>query len=102
MNARAVLDTLAALPVCTWNYKSQDASVRHMGPTAQDFKAAFAVGESDTGITTVDADGVAFAAIKGLNEKLEQTVRAKDTEIQSLQQRLERLEKMISYPSSQH
>jgi hypothetical protein len=101
VNTRAVLDTLAALPVCTWSYRSQDASVRHMGPTAQDFKAAFAVGESDTGITTVDADGVALAAIKGLNEKLEASVKAKDKEIQSLQLRLERLEKLISNSPSQ-
>jgi hypothetical protein len=33
------------------------------GPMAQDFKAAFGVGETDTGITSVDADGVALAAI---------------------------------------
>ena len=55
-----------------WNYKTQDRAVRHIGPTAQDFKAAFDVGESDTGISSVDADGVALAAIKGLNQKLEE------------------------------
>jgi hypothetical protein len=101
VNTRVVLDKLAALPVSTWNYKTQDPSVRHIGPTAQDFKAAFAVGESDTGITTVDEEGVALAAIKGLNEKLEQSVRAKDAEIQSLQQRLERLENMMNSAPSQ-
>ena len=55
---------------------------------AQDFKAAFGVGETDTGITTVDADGVALAAIQGLNQKLEQ----KQAEITELKQRLEKLE----------
>lgn len=44
----------------------------HIGPMAQDFNAAFQLGESDRAITTVDADGVALAAIQGLNQKLEQ------------------------------
>jgi hypothetical protein len=38
---------------------------------AQDFRAAFGLGENDTTIATVDADGVALAAIQGLNAKLE-------------------------------
>ena len=33
---------------------------------AQDFKAAFEVGEDEKRITTIDADGVALAAIQGL------------------------------------
>jgi hypothetical protein len=33
---------------------------------AQDFSAAFHLGEETTGISTVDADGVALAAIQGL------------------------------------
>ena len=37
---------------------------------AQDFYAAFGLGESDKGIDTVDADGVALAAIQGLNAVL--------------------------------
>jgi hypothetical protein len=63
---RAILAQVAALPVQTWNYKTQDVSIRHIGPMAQDFYAAFGVGEDDTHITTVDADGVALAAIQGL------------------------------------
>lgn len=45
---------------------SQDASVQHMGPMAQDFHAAFGLGDDDTRITTVDPDGVALAAIQGV------------------------------------
>ena len=37
-----------------------------MGPTAQDFYAAFGLGEDERHISTVDADGVALAAIQGL------------------------------------
>ena len=104
VNPREVLDKVAALPVSRWNYKTQLASVRHVGPMAQDFQAAFAVGESDTGITTVDADGVALAAIQGLNQKVEfenQSVRsaleAKDAKIAELEQRLAALEQFIKH-----
>ncbi len=88
VNVREVLEKVAALPVTTWNYKSQDASIRHIGPMAQDFRAAFGVGESDTGITSIDADGVALAAIQGLNQKLE-------AENAALKARLEQLERLV-------
>ena len=65
---RQILEKLVAVPIQQWSYKSQDASVRHIGPTAQDFHAAFNVGEDERRIATVDADGVALAAIQGLNE----------------------------------
>jgi hypothetical protein len=61
-----ILERLASLDVTTWNYKSQDASIRHMGPMAQDFYSAFGLGEDEKGITSVDADGVGLAAIQGL------------------------------------
>src|SRR5438105_690874 len=56
----------AALPVSTWNYQAQGDGVRHMGPTAQDFKAAFGLGEDEQTISVVDEQGVALAAIQGL------------------------------------
>jgi hypothetical protein len=90
VNARSVLDKVVALPVTTWRYKTQDAAIRHIGPMAQDFKAAFAVGESDTGITTVDAEGVALAAIQGLNQKLEET-RAENVELKEQLKQLKAL-----------
>ncbi len=37
-----------------------------MGPMDQDFKAAFGLGDTDRGYYTVDANGVAFAAIQAL------------------------------------
>jgi hypothetical protein len=95
VNGLEVLNKVAVLPLATWKYKSQDASVRHIGPMAQDFKAVFAVGESETGITTIDADGVALAAIQGLNRKLEDSAKQKDARIADLEQRLERLEKSL-------
>jgi hypothetical protein len=71
VDGQAVLAELATLPVETWSYNTQEASIRHMGPMAQDFKAAFGVGEDDTSISTVDAQGVAFAASQGLNAQLQ-------------------------------
>jgi hypothetical protein len=66
VDGRALLDRLAETPITTWNYKSQDPSIRHIGPVAQDFYAAFGVGEDDTHISTIDADGVALAASQAL------------------------------------
>ncbi|MBK9605216.1 MAG: tail fiber domain-containing protein [Betaproteobacteria bacterium] len=76
--ARDVLERVAGLPVTKWSYKGQ--TQRHMGPMAQDFRAAFGLGHDDTTISTVDAAGVALAAIQGLH----QLVREKDRELQRL------------------
>jgi hypothetical protein len=86
VDAQAVLDKVAALPMTTWNYKTQTNGARHMGPMAQDFKAAFGVGETDTGITTVDADGVALAAIQGLNERLKAEIETLKADLKELKQ----------------
>ncbi len=91
VNGREVLAKVVAMPIQMWNYK-QDAATRHIGPMAQDFHAAFGVGIDEKHIATVDADGVALAAIQGLNE----VVKEKDAEIASLKQRLENLEKAVS------
>lgn len=64
-----ILDAVAQMPVSTWQYKS-DPNVTHLGPTAQDFAKAFGLGDTDTGIATVDADGVALAAIKALHAEV--------------------------------
>jgi hypothetical protein len=84
-----LLERLATIPIETWNLKSQSPSIRHIGPMAQDFAAAFGVGEDDRRITTSDADGVAFAAIQALYRKL----RERDRQIAELEQRLSALEK---------
>ena len=96
---RAILERLAAIPVQTWNYKTQDPAIRHIGVIAQDFASAFQVGEDDKHISTVDADGVALAAIKGLYELVREKdaeMRTKESEIQDLNERLRALEKIVS------
>jgi hypothetical protein len=69
ISGEQVLATLRDLPIRTWSYRVDDASVRHIGPTAQDFRRAFGFGTDSTSIGTVDADGVSLAAIKGLDER---------------------------------
>jgi hypothetical protein len=61
-----VLAKVASLPISRWSYRTEHG-VRHVGPMAQDFYAAFKVGEDDKHITSIDEDGVALAAIKALH-----------------------------------
>jgi len=86
-----VLEKVVALPLSSWNYKA-DTTTRHVGPMAQDFYAAFNVGPDDKHIATVDADGVALAAIQGLNQKLNE----RDAKIEDLEKKLDALQAMVN------
>jgi hypothetical protein len=93
-----VLARLRNVPISIWNYKSQNANVRHIGPMAQDFAAAFRVGDDDKHISTVDPDGVALAGLKALDDRTvaqESRIHALERENAELRKRLERLEKVI-------
>jgi len=82
LNAKMVLAKVVQMPISTWSYKNEAGDgIRHIGPVAQDFKELFNVGYDDKSIATVDADGVAFAAIKGLHEELQ----VRDARIVSLE-----------------
>lgn len=87
VDARAVLEKLAAIEITRWQYKGSEEGT-HMGPMAEDFKAAFDLAGDGKSIATVDADGVALAAIQGLNEKLER-------ENAALRARLDAIETML-------
>ena len=65
-----ILAKVAALPVSEWSYTAQGSAIRHLGPMAQDFRAAFGLGEDDKHITAIDEEGVALAAIKALSREL--------------------------------
>ncbi len=71
-----VLDKVATLPITTWSYVSE-RGVRHVGPMAQDFYAAFGVGADDRHITSIDEDGVALAAIKAFSADARCTPRTR-------------------------
>jgi hypothetical protein len=87
---QGILERVANLPISSWNYK-KDQDTRHIGPMAQDFYAAFNVGSDDKHIATIDESGVALAAIQGLNDKLKE----KDTQIESLKKRMSDLEQLV-------
>jgi len=87
VDGQSVLERLAGLSIFTWNYKAQPDSVRHLGPMAQDFHAAFGLGEDDRHISTTDAEGVALAAI----QELYRDSLAKDAKIASLTAEMQKL-----------
>jgi hypothetical protein len=92
VDGREVLARVASIPIATWNYKAQDPSVRHIGPMAQDFAAAFGVGEDDRHINMVDANGVTMAAIQGLY----QLVQEQHEKIAALQEQNAALEARLT------
>ncbi|MFO1313638.1 MAG: tail fiber domain-containing protein [Burkholderiales bacterium] len=81
IDPQEVLASVVGLPVTRWRYRTEPEGVEHIGPTAQDFYAAFGLGQSDTTIGTVDSEGVALAAIQGLNAKLEARVAEQSREL---------------------
>ncbi len=99
VNSQAILDKVAKLPVTTWKYKTEKGSVRHMGPMAQDFRAAFGLGKDEKSIASVDTTGIAFAAIQALNEKLkskESIVRLLEDRTRNLEDQMAELRAMVA------
>jgi hypothetical protein len=88
VDSEQLLTALDSIPMTTWNMKTQDAGIRHIGPMAQEFYAAFGFGEKETHIGSSDADGVSLAAIQGLYRLLKQ----RDAETRKLRVAIERLE----------
>ncbi|MDH4063490.1 MAG: tail fiber domain-containing protein [Acidobacteriota bacterium] len=86
-----VLAKLARMPVQEWSYKAQGPTVRHVGPTAQDFHAAFGLGTNPLRISTVDADGIALAGVRALEARTRELMREND----DLRARLARLEALL-------
>lgn len=86
VEGKEILSRLMSLPIKQWSYKSQDPSIEHIGPMAQDFYAIFGLGEDDKTISTIDPAGVALAAIQevySITQKLEKkTARIDNLETQ--------------------
>jgi hypothetical protein len=91
VDVQDVLDKVATLSIETWNYKDEEQTIRHIGPMAQDFAAAFSVGEDNRFINTVDASGVALAAIQALYKQLQQ----KDAAITVMRAELDELKQQM-------
>ncbi len=84
-----VLHLVSKLPISRWNYKDDATTVQHIGPMAQDFGAAFGLNGGDNkSINSVDAQGVALAAVQGLNQKLNAENAALRARLNALEARL--------------
>lgn len=86
-----VLSRVIELPISTWRYRKDGREVRHLGPMAQDFHAAFGLWDTDRMIFPLDASGVSLAAIQALNARLV----AAEADNEALRARLDRLEKTL-------
>jgi hypothetical protein len=84
VNETELLELISEMDISKWNYKAQGEEVKHIGPVAQDFYEKFGLGTDDKSISTVDASGIALAAIKALYQ-----------ENQELKKRLEKLESKL-------
>jgi hypothetical protein len=91
VDGQEILRRLGQVPIFRWNARGTDPHVTHVGPTAQDFHAAFGLGDSDRLISTIDAEGVALAAIQALharNQALEAETRDLAARARALESRL--------------
>jgi hypothetical protein len=96
-DTRTVLEAVRRLPISSWRYRDEPERVRHIGPMAQDFRAAFGLGDDDRSYHAVDAHGVSLAAIQALSRLLE----ADERRIRSLQQKNRALERRLRALESQ-
>ena len=99
MDGEDVLRRLRTVPVTSWNYLTQEDEVRHAGPVAQDFHAAFGLGESDLLINTIDIDGINMAAAKALDARTalqRERIAELEAEVETLTERVARLEKLLT------
>lgn len=105
VDGEEVLAKLEKMKIFSWNYISQPAEIRHVGPFAQDFYRAFKLGDSRRSINMADIDGVNLVAVKALYARTKlltnkynsiSEIKAEADEIntkqQSLDKRLEKLE----------
>jgi hypothetical protein len=99
VDGQLVLLRLRGVPILTWRYRADASGVHHMGPTAQDFFAAFGLGQDEQHIAPLDANGVTLAAV----QELDRMVQARDAQIATLErqnadlsERLARLERIVA------
>ena len=69
IDKQAVLAKVWQLPIQNWKLKEEAGNMRHVGPVAQDFHAAFPLGGDERFIHTGDAVGVSLVAIQALAER---------------------------------
>ncbi|HSV19171.1 MAG TPA: tail fiber domain-containing protein [Casimicrobiaceae bacterium] len=94
IDARDVLARVSAMPIASWNYITEGAHIRHLGPVSQDFYSAFTLGANDKSITSIDEAGVALAAIQGLHRMLHD----RDEKLAALEHELTAIKAKLGMP----
>ena len=82
-----ILVRLRRVPVTSWNYIAEGREVRHIGPMAQDWHAAFALNDDPLTINQGDFDGVNLAAVQALERRTTEQaerIRALEAELGEL------------------
>ena len=107
VDGEELLGRIRGVPVSTWSYIGEQRGVRHLGPFAEDFRAAFGLGVDDRSIGLLDIDGVNFAAVKALEARTAE-LRAKaaqvdrlNAEVAALRERMAELEALVRGMSQQ-
>ena len=104
VDTQQLLANLAQFPIHTWNYKSQDDSILHIGMMADEFNSLIdgLGGEGEDYINTMDGVGLALAAVQGLyaeNQALKadlETLQQAQTELEARLVALEKASKSAS------
>jgi hypothetical protein len=96
VDAAAILQKLAALPVRSWAYAATPGS-RHLGPLAGDFSAALGLGGAGA-ISPADVAGVSLAGVQGLitqNAALSARVQGAEAANKKLSKKMSKLAKQM-------
>lgn len=94
----SILQRITEMPISQWQYKDT-LGENHIGPMAQDFYAAFGLGQSETGLSSIDTAGVALAAIKALaseNNDLRQQIQSQADRLEELESQQIMMQTMVS------
>lgn len=105
VDCQQILESVTRLPITSWHYKDDPHGLRHVGPMAQDFHREFQIGKDNKTIATVDADGVALAAIQALNDRIDQLanhLEEKDKQLTAAEHRIAELESVLSENTVPH
>jgi hypothetical protein len=94
LSSSVSLQKALSLPITQWSYNG--SSSKHIGPMAQDFQRIFKLSDNNTMISASDMGGIAISAIQGLNQKLVEQVKQKDTEIARLKARADSFEREMA------
>jgi len=95
VDKQEILDKLVAMPVDSWNYKTQNKNITHIGPYAQDFNKAYGLGDGKLSISTIDSNGIALVSVQALAERnkiLNQKNKELEHKMNSLEARLSKIE----------